>query len=91
MTHGLLFSTVAGHHAVVAPHIHHRFTGPRVDYVGVLLAAAASWIGVVGVGEAALIAAGIAAAHHKVDITSMVATAWAGAAIGRRDRLADRA
>ncbi|MEA2459007.1 MAG: hypothetical protein QOC95_1979 [Thermoleophilaceae bacterium] len=78
----MLLPALAGHHAVVAHHLHHRFTGPRVDYLGVLLAAAASWIGVAGVGEAALIAAGIAAAHGKVDLASMIATAWAGAMIG---------
>jgi membrane protein DedA with SNARE-associated domain len=62
--------------------VHHRFTGPHVDYIGVGLAAVASWIGVSGPGEAALIAAGIAAAHHKVDIGSMVLVAWVGAAVG---------
>lgn len=63
-------------------HLHHRFHGPHVDYVGVALAAAVSWIGVAGVGEAALIAAGIAAAHGKVDIGSIVFVAWLGATAG---------
>jgi membrane protein DedA with SNARE-associated domain len=69
-------------HTVVAIHLHHRFHGPHVDYVGVGVAAAASWIGVVGVGEAVLIAAGIAAARGKVDISSMIFVAWFGAMVG---------
>jgi membrane protein DedA with SNARE-associated domain len=68
--------------AVVAIHLHHRFHGPHVDYVGVGVAAAASWIGVAGVGEAALIAAGIAAGRGKVDISSMLLVAWVGAMVG---------
>jgi membrane-associated protein len=63
-------------------HLHHRFHGPHVDYVGVGVAAAASWIGVAGVGEAALIAAGIAASRGKVDISSMLLVAWVGAFAG---------
>lgn len=63
-------------------HLHHRFHGPHVDYVGVGVAAAVSWIGVAGVGEAALIAAGIAAARGKVDIASIVFVAWFGACAG---------
>ena len=53
-----------------------------MDYIGVGVAAAASWIGLAGVGEAALIAAGIAAARGKVDISSMIFVAWLGAMIG---------
>jgi membrane-associated protein len=68
--------------AVVAIHLHHRFHGPHVDYIGVGVAAAASWIGVAGVGEAALIAAGIAAARGKVDISSIILVAWVGAMMG---------
>jgi membrane protein DedA with SNARE-associated domain len=62
-------------------HLHH-FHGPRVDYAGVALAAAASWIGVSGPGEAALIVAGIAAAHHRIDIAGVISVAWAGAMSG---------
>jgi membrane-associated protein len=68
--------------AVMAIHLHHRFHGPHVDYVGVGVAAAASWIGIAGVGEAALIAAGIAAGRGKVDISSMILVAWFGAMVG---------
>jgi membrane protein DedA with SNARE-associated domain len=70
------------HLLLLGVHLHHRFHGPHVDYVGVALAAALSWIGVAGVGEAALIAAGIAAAHGKVDIGSIVFVAWLGANAG---------
>ena len=61
---------------------HHRFHGPGVDYVGVALAAALSWLVVAGPGEAALIAAAIAAAHHRDDSTSVGAVAWLGALAG---------
>jgi membrane protein DedA with SNARE-associated domain len=69
-------------HLMLAIQLHHRFHGPHVDYVGVGVAAAASWIGVAGVGEAALIAAGIAAAHGKIDISSILVVAWIGAMAG---------
>jgi membrane protein DedA with SNARE-associated domain len=46
--------------------------------VGALL----SWAAVSGPGEAALVAVGIAAAHGKVDLASMVFVAWAGAMVG---------
>lgn len=70
------------HWILFGAHLHHRFHGPHVDYVGVGIAAAISWVGVAGVGEAALIAAGIAAAHGKVDIASVVFVAWFGASVG---------
>jgi membrane protein DedA with SNARE-associated domain len=69
-------------HLMLAIQLHHRFHGPHVDYVGVGVAAAASWIGVAGVGEAALIAAGIAAGRGKVDISSVLLVAWVGAMAG---------
>jgi membrane protein DedA with SNARE-associated domain len=70
------------HWMLFGVHLHHRFHGPHVDYVGVGIAAAVSWIGVAGVGEAALIAAGIAAAHGKVDLASILFVAWFGASVG---------
>jgi membrane-associated protein len=69
-------------HLHLGQHLHHRFHGPHVDYVGVGVAAAVSWIGVTGVGEAALIAAGLAAARGKLDISSMIFVAWFGAMVG---------
>jgi membrane-associated protein len=61
---------------------HHHFHGLHLDYVGVALAAFASWVGITGPGEAALIAAGIAAARGKVDLESVIAVAWAGGVAG---------
>jgi membrane protein DedA with SNARE-associated domain len=72
---GLPLSTLAAL-AVIHPH------GRGVDYVGVFLASVASWATLPGPGEAALIAAGISAAHHHLDLTSVVAVAWAGANAG---------
>jgi membrane protein DedA with SNARE-associated domain len=69
----------AGHWPHLGRHLHQRFAGPHADYVGMLLAAAVSWAGVTGPGEAALIAAGLAAAHGQFDIVGMLAVAWLGA------------
>lgn len=74
---GLPLSTLAN---VAVIHLHGR--GPGVDYVGVFLASLASWAALPGPGEAALIAAGISAAHHHLDLTSVLAVAWAGASAG---------
>jgi membrane protein DedA with SNARE-associated domain len=66
-------------------HLHrHRFPRARAgaDYVGVFLAAAVSWVAFPGPGEAALIAASISAAHGHLDLTALVAIAWAGASAG---------
>jgi membrane protein DedA with SNARE-associated domain len=63
-------------------HLHHHLAGPKVDYAALALAAAVSWIGIPGAGEAALIAAGISAAHGHVDIVGVLAVAWAGAMAG---------
>jgi membrane protein DedA with SNARE-associated domain len=73
--------------AVPAPallhiHLHHRFHGPPFDYAGLAIAAAASWIGLPGPGEPVLIAAGILAARHKLDIGSVVLVAFVAAAAG---------
>ena len=57
--------------------------GSGIGYVGVLVASGASWAaGLPGPGEAALIAAAIAAAHHHLDLTSIIAVAWLGAMVG---------
>ena len=74
---GLLLWTLA---AVTL--LHHHPHGPGIDYIGVFLAAAASWVALPGPGEAALIAAGISAAHGHLDLSSVVAVAWAGATTG---------
>jgi membrane protein DedA with SNARE-associated domain len=62
--------------------LHHHFHGPPVDYVTLAAAAAASWIGVPGPGEPVLIAAGVFAARHRLDIGSVLVVAWLGAAAG---------
>jgi membrane protein DedA with SNARE-associated domain len=65
---------------VAALHPHARHSG--VDLVGVFLASAASWAVLPGPGEAALIAAGISAAHGHLDLAAVLAVAWAGASTG---------
>jgi membrane protein DedA with SNARE-associated domain len=61
---------------------HHHFQGPPIDYAGLAAAAAASWVGVPGPGEPVLIAAGVFAARHRLDIGSVLVVAWAAAAAG---------
>lgn len=67
-------------------HLHHKFKGPPFDYGALALGAAASWVGLPGPGEPLLIAAGILAAEHKLDIASVLlvtfAAAWAGGIAG---------
>ncbi|MEO6857925.1 MAG: hypothetical protein ABI323_04975 [Solirubrobacteraceae bacterium] len=63
-------------------HLHHGFHGPPFDYAGLALAAVASWIGLPGPGEPVLIAAGILAARHNLDIVSVVLVAFLAAAGG---------
>jgi membrane protein DedA with SNARE-associated domain len=65
---------------LAATHLHTG--GSRVDYLGLFVAAVISWVAVPGPGEAALIAAGISAAHHHLDLPSVLAIAWAGAIAG---------
>jgi membrane protein DedA with SNARE-associated domain len=68
--------------AILHLHLHLHPRGPGIDYIGLVMAAAASWAGLPGPGEALLIAAGIAAAHHHLDLASVIVAAWAGAAAG---------
>jgi membrane protein DedA with SNARE-associated domain len=63
-------------------HLHKDFHGPAIDYVGLALGSAASWIGIPGPGEPLLIATGIVAAKHNLDIVSVLVVAWAGATAG---------
>jgi len=67
--------------AVIAVHRHLPHHSP-VEYVGVFLAAGASWVALPGPGEAALIAAGISAAHGRLELGIVLAVAWAGAVAG---------
>jgi membrane protein DedA with SNARE-associated domain len=73
---------VSGVLAHTAFHVAHHFRGPRVDFVGVGLAAAVTWIGVTGPGEVALIGAGIAASRGRPDIGSVITVAWLGGTLG---------
>jgi membrane protein DedA with SNARE-associated domain len=64
-------------------HLHlHHIHGPTIDYLGLALAAAASWIGVPGPGEPVLIAAAVFAARHSLDIGAVVFVAWVAATVG---------
>lgn len=73
-------------HVHIHIRIHHRFHGPPFDYWALAAGAAASWIGLPGPGEPLLIAAGILAAKHKLDIVSVLlvafAAAWGGGMFG---------
>ncbi len=46
------------------------------------LASVASWVALPGPGEAALVAAGISAAHRHLELTWVLGAAWAGASAG---------
>lgn len=63
-------------------HLRHQFHGPPFDYVGLAAAAAASWVGVPGPGEPVLIAAGVLAARHQLDIFEVLVVAWVAATAG---------
>jgi membrane protein DedA with SNARE-associated domain len=63
-------------------HFRHHFHGPPVDYVGLAAASVASWIGVPGPGESVLVAAGILAAKHRLDIAEVLLVAWVAATAG---------
>ena len=63
-------------------HLHHHFHGPPLDYVTLAVGAFASWIGVPGPGEPLLIAAGVLAAQHKLDISEVLLVAWISATVG---------
>jgi membrane protein DedA with SNARE-associated domain len=70
---------------VLAFHFHlhlHHFHGSAIDYVGLAAAAIASWVGLPGPGEPVLIATGVLAARHHLDITGVLLVAWAAATLG---------
>ncbi len=67
---------------ILALHLLHHVKGPTIDYLGVALAAFAGWVGVPGPGEPVLIAAGLFAAKHDLDISPVLVAAWAGATVG---------
>lgn len=63
-------------------HLHHRFHGPPFDYVGLALASGLSGAGFPGPGDSLLIAAGIFAASGKLDIATVLVSAFLGATVG---------
>jgi membrane protein DedA with SNARE-associated domain len=63
-------------------HLHHRFEGPPVDYLGLALGSFASWVGLPGPGEPLLIAAGVLAAHDRLDLGSVLLVAFSAASLG---------
>jgi membrane protein DedA with SNARE-associated domain len=78
----VLAAVKAGAVLALVLHLHHRFHGPTVDYLGLGAAAGASWFGVPGPGEPVLIAESIFAARHDLDIISVIGVAWLGASLG---------
>jgi membrane protein DedA with SNARE-associated domain len=68
--------------SIAAVVLHHPIHAPPVDYVGVALAAAASWVGVPGPGEPVLIAAGLYAASGRIDLAQLLIVAWLAATTG---------
>lgn len=68
---------------LLALHVfHHEVSRAQIDYVALALGAFASWAGIPGPGEPLLIAAGIIAARHKLDIAPVLIWAWVGATVG---------
>jgi len=63
-------------------HLHLHVRGPKLDYAGVAAGAFLSWAGLPGPGEAALVAAAIAAAHNHLDLSTLIVIGWLGATAG---------
>ena len=63
-------------------YLHPHFHGPPIDYVGLAAGCAASWVGLPGPGEPLLLAAGILAAKHQLDLATVVVVAWVAATGG---------
>ncbi|MGH2889656.1 MAG: DedA family protein [Solirubrobacteraceae bacterium] len=67
---GTVQIALAHHHAV------------PLDYIGLVLASGASWFGVPGPGEPVLLAAGVLAAKHQLDLATVLIVAWLAASAG---------
>jgi membrane protein DedA with SNARE-associated domain len=67
---------------LIATRLGRRLKRHPAGYTALALAAFASWAGVPGPGEAALIAGGAFAARHRADIAQVEAYAFAGALVG---------
>jgi membrane protein DedA with SNARE-associated domain len=67
---------------LAAVHLHHHLHGPSLGYAGIGIAAAASWAGVPGPGEPALIAGALFATRGRLDLFEVLVVAWLGAMLG---------
>jgi membrane protein DedA with SNARE-associated domain len=72
---------LAGLHVHLHLHLHH-VKGPPFDYAGLAVAAAASWFGIPGPGEPVMIAAGVLAGQHKLDLAPVLVIGFLGAVGG---------
>lgn len=66
----------------LALRLHNHFHGPPLDYTALALGSFASWVGLPGPGEPLLIAAGVLAAKHKLDISEALLVAFLSATAG---------
>jgi membrane protein DedA with SNARE-associated domain len=60
----------------------HHVHGPPIGYAAIAAAAAVSWFGLPGPGEAVLIGAAVLAARHRLDIGPVIVLAALGAIAG---------
>jgi membrane protein DedA with SNARE-associated domain len=67
---------------LAAMHLHHHLHGTSLGYIGIALAVTASWAGVPGPGEPALIAGAVFAARGRLDLLELLAVAWLAAMLG---------
>jgi membrane protein DedA with SNARE-associated domain len=66
----------------LALRLHHHFYGPPFDYSALAIGCMLSWAGLPGPGEPLLIAAGVLAAKHKLDLGEVLLVAFASATAG---------
>jgi membrane protein DedA with SNARE-associated domain len=66
----------------IASHLRHEIHGSPIDYLTLAAGCSASWVGLPGPGEPLLIAAGVLAAHHKLQIGTVIAVAFVSATAG---------
>jgi membrane protein DedA with SNARE-associated domain len=67
---------------LLAIHVSRRLPGRPAGYTAIALAAFASWAGLPGPGEAAVIAGAAFAARHRLDIVQLELIAFSGAFVG---------
>lgn len=66
----------------IASHLRHEIHGPPIDYLTLAAGCSASWVGLPGPGEPLLIAAGVLAAHHRLQIGTVIGVAFLSATAG---------